>query len=98
MSTSTAAISAVRAQAAGILDYHQKELSAYLAQARGPDESAMKIKLEPRPSGEAARVVFKEYDVPLDPDSNLPANFVHNDGSDWSLGTPSVLIRGLGRA
>ena len=33
--------------------------------------------------------MFKEYDVPLDPDSNLPANFVQNDGSDWSLGTPS---------
>ncbi len=56
----------------------------------------MKLKLEPRPAGEAARVVFKEYDVPLDPDVGLPANFVQNDGSDWSLGTPSVLIPGWG--
>ena len=80
----------------GILDFHQKELAAYLARARGPGESAMKVKPEPRPSGEAARVVFKEYEVPLDPDSNLPANFVQNDGSDWSLGTPSVLIPGWG--
>jgi streptogramin lyase len=81
---------------AGILDYHQKELAAYLAKARGPGERAMKFKVEPRPSGEAARVMFKEYDVPLDPDQGLPANFVQNDGSDWSLGTPSVMIPGWG--
>src|SRR5882757_5252176 len=81
---------------AGILDYHQQELAAYLARARGPGESSMAFKPEPRPSGEAARVMFKEYDVPLDPDQGLPANFVQNDGSDWSLGTPSVLIPGWG--
>jgi len=81
---------------AGILDYHQKELAAYLAKARGPGESPMQIKPEPRRSGEAARVMFKEYDVPLDPDQGLPANFRQNDGSDWSLGTPSVLIPGWG--
>ena len=80
----------------GILDYHQKELAAYLARARGPGETDMNVKLEPRPSGEAARAMFKEYDVPLDQDANLPANFVQNDGSDWSLGTPSVLIPGWG--
>jgi Carboxypeptidase regulatory-like domain len=80
----------------GILDFHQKELAAYLARARGPGQSDVDVKLEPRPSGEAARVVFKEYDLPLDPDANLPANFVQNDGSDWSLGTPSVLIPGWG--
>ena len=78
----------------GILDYHQKELAAYLAKARGPGENGMKVKLEPRASGEAARVMFKEYDVPLDSDVGLPPNFVQNDGSDWSLGTPSVLIPG----
>jgi hypothetical protein len=80
----------------GILDFHQKELAAYLAAARGPGQSDMDVKLEPRPSGEAARVVFKEYDLPLDPDANLPADFVQNNGSDWSLGTPSVLIPGWG--
>jgi streptogramin lyase/mono/diheme cytochrome c family protein len=81
---------------AGILDYHQKELAAYLAKARGPGENDMKVKLEPRPSGEAARVMFKEYDVPLDPDVGLMRDFVQNDGSDWSLGTPSVMIPGWG--
>jgi streptogramin lyase len=80
----------------GILDFHQKELAAYLTRARGPGATSMKVKPEPRPSGEAARAMYKEYDVPLDPDANLPANFVQNDGSDWSLGTPSILIPGYG--
>jgi streptogramin lyase len=80
----------------GLLDFHQKELAAYLAHARGPGQSSMKVQLEQRPRGESARVVYKEYDVPLDPDANLPPNFVQNDGSDWSLGTPSVLIPGWG--
>jgi streptogramin lyase len=80
----------------GILDYHQKQLAAYLARARGPGESSMKFKLDPRPSGEAARAMFREYDLPLDPDARLPSNFRQNDGSDWSLGTPSVLVPGWG--
>ena len=46
----------------GILDFHQKELSAYLARARGPGASSIKVKPEPRPSGEAARAVYREYD------------------------------------
>jgi streptogramin lyase len=52
----------------------------------------MKFNLRPRPSGEAARVVFKEYDVPLEPDTSTavnPSTVPPNDGSDWSLGTPS---------
>src|SRR5436190_12293439 len=81
---------------AGILDYLQKELAAYLAKARGPGANGMKVKLEPRATGEAARVVFTEYEVPLDADASLPKNFVQNDGSDWSLGTPSVMIPGWG--
>jgi streptogramin lyase len=79
----------------GILDYHQKELAAYLAKARGP-QSPLKVALPARPSGEAARVVVKEFDMPLDPDQNLPANFVQNDGADWSLATPSGMIPGWG--
>jgi streptogramin lyase len=76
-------------KAQGVLDFHQKELAAYLARARGPGESAVKIKLRPRPSGETARVVFKEYDVPVDPDLGVPNRDFSNNGSDWSLGTPS---------
>jgi virginiamycin B lyase len=76
-------------KAQGVLDYHQKELAAYLARARGPGEGAPKIRLRPRPAGETARVVFKEYDVPVDPDLGAPSRDFSNDGSDWSLGTPS---------
>jgi virginiamycin B lyase len=83
-------------KATGVIDYNQKELAAYLAKARGPDEGAMKVTLRPRPSGEAARVVFREYDVPIDPDAGLTPEQIGNDGSDWSLGTPSTLIPGYG--
>jgi streptogramin lyase len=84
-----------RGKPTGILDHHQKELAAYLARARGPS-GAPKIAMEPRPAGEAARVEIREFDLPLDADAGLPANFVQNDGSDWSLGTPSTLIPGWG--
>ena len=79
----------------GILEYHQKELAAYLARARGP-KSELRVVLPPAPAGEAARVEIREFDLPLDADQNLPANFVQNDGSDWSLATPSVMIPGWG--
>ena len=66
------------------IDFHQKELAAYLARARGPGESSMQFNLRPRPSGEAARIVVKEYDFPTE-DNHVQTN----DGSDWTLGTPS---------
>jgi virginiamycin B lyase len=46
-----------------IIDYNQKALAAYLARARGPGESSLKIKDRPRPTGEAARVTWTTYDV-----------------------------------
>jgi streptogramin lyase len=76
-------------KANAILDYNQKELAAYLARARGPEESSLKIKPRPRPSGEAARAVFTEYDLPLNPDLNLGTTYQINDGSDWTLATTS---------
>lgn len=76
-------------KAQGVLDFHQKELAAYLARARGPGENGMKITLRPRPAGEAARAVFTEYDVPLTPDLNMPPKDPLTDGSDWMNGTPS---------
>jgi streptogramin lyase len=80
----------------GILDFHQKELAAYLARARGPGENGIQIKSMAGPSGEAARVVFKEYDVPIDPQVDPPYNVVTNDGSNWSRGTPSGVMPGFG--
>jgi streptogramin lyase len=76
-----------KAQPNGLLQFNEKELAEYLARARGPGESTMKIALPPRPSGEAARVVFREYDVP----SDAGAMARPNDGHDWELGTPSKL-------
>jgi len=74
-----------------IIEHNQKELAAYLARARGPGESSLKIKDRPRPTGEAARVTWTTYDVPLNPDAGVGtvAKYNPNDGSDWSLGVTS---------
>ena len=75
-----------------VIDFNQKQLAAYLARARGPGDTSMKFdKLRPRPSGETARVVFREYDVPINPEAGLADKTTTNDGSDWTLGTPSVI-------
>ncbi|HMJ63592.1 MAG TPA: carboxypeptidase regulatory-like domain-containing protein, partial [Bryobacteraceae bacterium] len=68
------------------IEFHQKELAAYLARARGPGESSMKFKLRPRPNGVAARAVIKEYDFPME-----HGHAASMDGSDWSLGTKSSM-------
>jgi hypothetical protein len=63
---------------------------------RGLGPTAMKFKLRPRPTGDAARVVFTEYDVPLDPANGYETQYMTNNGSDWSLGTPSQVHGGHG--
>mgnify|MGYP003332575495 CR=1 FL=1 len=73
----------------GTIETHQRELAQYLAKARGPGETSMKFNLRPRPSGETARVVFREYDVPVGEDEGLPYKYLPHNGSDWMLGTPS---------
>jgi len=79
-----------------VIDFHEKELAAYLAKARGPEPSDMKFKLRPRPSGDAARVVFAEYDVPFFGPNDAPRKYVLNNGSDWSQGTPSTMFAQTG--
>jgi streptogramin lyase/mono/diheme cytochrome c family protein len=76
-----------------IMQMNQKRLAAYLAKVRGPD-SVVKIPERPRPTGEAARVVWTLYDVERVPDASyrsLPAAdaVADNDGTNWALGTPS---------
>jgi streptogramin lyase len=72
------------------IDNHEKELAAYLARARGPEPSAItNYKLRPRPTGDAARAVFTEYDVAKFAPNDAPKTYALNNGSDWSLGTPS---------
>ena len=70
---------------------NQKELAAYLARARGPGETSMKFTPRPRPTGEAARAVWKIYDLPLNPDSGIGTKYNDNDGTDWALGQTSKL-------
>ena len=75
-----------------VIDQNQSQLADYLSRARGPGPTSMNFDhLRPRPSGEAARVVFREYDVPINPDAGLPDKTATNDGSDWTLGTPSSI-------
>jgi streptogramin lyase len=74
-----------------IMERHQKQLAAYLARARGPGESSMKIAARPRPAGESARVVWTLYDVPLNPDAGIGTRYNANDGTDWAQGTTSKL-------
>jgi streptogramin lyase len=75
------------------IDFHEKELASYLARARGPEPTNMNFsKLRPRPTGDAARMVFTEYDVPLFGANDAPKQYATNNGSDWSLGTPSSMF------
>ena len=67
--------------------HYRDELASYLASLRGPASPPLKFTLQPRPTGEAARVVFTEYDIPLAGARTERAWF---DGSDWSLGWPTA--------
>ena len=78
-------------KANAIIDFHQKQLAAYLARARGPGESSLKITPRPRLTGEAARVVWTLYDLPMVPEVGIGTEYQTNDGTDWSLGTTSKL-------
>jgi virginiamycin B lyase len=78
-------------KANGIIEHSQKELAAYLARARGPGESSVKVAQRARPSGEAARAVWTLYDLPLNPDTGIGTKYNNNDGTDWSLGTTSKI-------
>jgi streptogramin lyase len=82
-----------------VMAYYKKALATYLSEARGPGPTTMQLKLHPRPRGEAARAVITEYSLPIaDPNSYPTDNgFPTNDGTFWSLGTPSALngARGL---
>jgi streptogramin lyase/cytochrome c5 len=81
-----------------ILQAQEKELAAYLAKMRGPGPSPMKVEAQTRPTGEAARVVFTEYDVPVDWswDKEVMGGVLSNNGCDWSLGAPSSMNGGRG--
>ncbi len=73
----------------GIIEHNQKPLAAYLSRARGPEATSMTFKPRPRPTGEAAQVVWKLYDLPLNPDAGVGTEYNPNDGTDWTMGITS---------
>src|SRR5262249_35597685 len=54
-----------------ILERNQKQLAAYLARARGPGDTSMKVAPRARPTGDAARAAWTLYDIPLNPDPGI---------------------------
>jgi streptogramin lyase len=74
-----------------IIRHHRDELARFLATMRGPGTSPMVLKPQPHPTGDAARVVITEYDVPIGERSNELAWY---NGSDWSQG-PSTGAHGI---
>lgn len=74
------------------IHHYKDELSAYLARVRGPGPSPMQFHALPRPTGDAARVVITEFDVPaVQATDNVPPSPMGLDGSIWSEGTPAAL-------
>ena len=67
--------------------HYRDELARYLASVRGPTSPPLTFTLKPRPTGDAARVVITEYDVPL---AGARTERAWNDGSDWSQGWPTA--------
>jgi streptogramin lyase len=68
------------------MQYHKDELVTYLARMRGPGPSPMTFEPHPRPTGDAARVVITEYDIPP---AETPNELVLQAGSDWMKGARS---------
>ena len=76
---------------AQIMRHHHDELAKYLAEMRGPEKSPMKLKPLARPTGDAARAVITEYDLPISSRENeLP----WYNGADWMFG-PSTGMHGM---
>jgi streptogramin lyase len=69
--------------------HYREELVRYLTSLRGPSSSPLAFTPQPRPAGEAARVVFTEYDIPL---AGSRSERAWMDGSDWSQGWPTASL------
>ena len=66
-----------------IIRHHRDDLAKYLAEMRGPGASPMKLKPFARPTGEAARAVITQYDIP---NGDLENEAPRYTGGDWMLG------------
>ena len=65
------------------ITYHKQDLAKYLARIRGPEPFKLDFKLHPRPTGDAARVVVTEFDIPTSVGKEQLAVM---NGSDWRQG------------
>jgi streptogramin lyase len=74
-----------------IIRHHRDELSKYLAEMRGPGQSPMRLKPFDRPTGDAARAVVTQYDLP---NADLANEMPRYTGDDWMLG-PSTGMHGM---
>jgi streptogramin lyase len=74
-----------------IMRYHRDDLSKYLAEMRGPGKSPMVLKPMPRPTGDAARIVVTQYDLPI---QSRPNEMPRYSGDDWEKGE-SVGMHGV---
>jgi streptogramin lyase len=74
-----------------IIRYHRDDLAKYLAEVRGPKSPPLVLKPLPRPTGEVARTVITEYELPMKEKQNEPSWYT---GTDWSLG-PSTGMHGI---
>lgn len=75
------------------MQYYRNELAGYLAKARGPKSDPLTFQLQPRQTGDAARHVVTEYDIPV---AELENERVYLDGSEWSHGVTSGMHGGGG--
>ena len=75
------------------MQYYRNELARYLAKARGPKSEPLTFEVLPRPTGDAARHVVTEYDIPIAEELNARHTL---DGSDWSHGVVSGMHGGGG--
>ena len=75
------------------IEYYKDELAEYLTKAWGPESAPLTFKLQPRPTGDAARHVVTEYDIPI---AELENQRAYLDGSEWSAGIPSGMHGGGG--
>jgi streptogramin lyase len=74
-----------------IIRHHEDELAKFLSEVRGANAPLHQLHTLPRPTGDAARAVVTEYELPIAERKNEMPWYT---GADWSLG-PSTGMHGI---
>ena len=69
--------------------HHRDESGALPGRGAWTVVTAAEVQAQPRPTGDATRVVMTEYDIPL---AGARTERAWNDGSDWSHGWPTASL------